>query len=421
MIADQMESRAMVGRQPLFLLLLGIGLLFPLFFQLSGRIYNSLDPMVDSGGLILNLPLPISMLFGLLGGIWLARRYARIKLAVAYLLVMLCMMLLSLLLAGQTSGVGGRKLVAILQVMMPIAGLLLGQMVLRSEQSQIAKAFLYVLLFLVPIQLLVGWMQGRFALTHYLYVFSIYQHFQYVPLILVCAYAFVLVQLWDIERTKLLFLSPLMLIYAVASLSFLTIGALSAVAVCFVFTRAGGGKGVVWAVLVVLALAGGMKTYYYMMKERSGIGAGKEQYVGKFHTLATGQMPRNVDDRLADWKLFGNGILESVRTVVFGHAEPMPREQRSSAHNYYLDTAYTFGVLTLLPTLFLAGWTAYMLWKERRILQPDQIWLGAIVLYLVLVDSNFKVTLRQPYPGIFTYFMWGMLLSTLWSGRRLSK
>ena len=31
----------------------------------------------------------------------------------------------------------------------------------------------------------------------------------------------------------------------------------------------------------------------------------------------------------------------------------------------------------------------------------------------VVIDSNFKVTLRQPYPGIFAYFMWGLLLSRL--------
>jgi hypothetical protein len=36
-----------------------------------------------------------------------------------------------------------------------------------------------------------------------------------------------------------------------------------------------------------------------------------------------------------------------------------------------------------------------------------------MVAFLVLVDSNFKVTLRQPYPGIFAYFLWGLLLSRL--------
>lgn len=40
-------------------------------------------------------------------------------------------------------------------------------------------------------------------------------------------------------------------------------------------------------------------------------------------------------------------------------------------------------------------------------------WLTVIVFYLVVIDSNFKVTLRQPYPGIFAYFMWGLLLSRL--------
>lgn len=36
-----------------------------------------------------------------------------------------------------------------------------------------------------------------------------------------------------------------------------------------------------------------------------------------------------------------------------------------------------------------------------------------LVRFLVLVDSNFEVTLRQPYPGIFAFFLWGLLLARL--------
>jgi hypothetical protein len=29
------------------------------------------------------------------------------------------------------------------------------------------------------------------------------------------------------------------------------------------------------------------------------------------------------------------------------------------------------------------------------------------------LDNNMKVTLRQPYPGVFGFFLWGILLSRL--------
>jgi drug/metabolite transporter superfamily protein YnfA len=44
--------------------------------------------------------------------------------------------------------------------------------------------------------------------------------------------------------------------------------------------------------------------------------------------------------------------------------------------------------------------------------------LTLVVLFLVLIDSNFKVTLRQPYPGVFTFFLWGLLLAKLSRLRR---
>ena len=39
--------------------------------------------------------------------------------------------------------------------------------------------------------------------------------------------------------------------------------------------------------------------------------------------------------------------------------------------------------------------------------------LSVIVLYLLFVDNLFRVSLRQPYSGIFTFFLWGLLISKL--------
>jgi hypothetical protein len=35
------------------------------------------------------------------------------------------------------------------------------------------------------------------------------------------------------------------------------------------------------------------------------------------------------------------------------------------------------------------------------------------VVFALFVDSMFKVPLRQPYPGIFFFFLWGLLLAQL--------
>jgi hypothetical protein len=133
----------------------------------------------------------------------------------------------------------------------------------------------------------------------------------------------------------------------------------------------------------------------------------------KFQSLAEGKMPTNVQERLEDWKFFGGAIFESAKTVLVGHPQPMPREIKSSPHNWYIDMGYTFGLVGILPVLILAAYTAGLCWKHRRKIPAETWWLAALVFYLVIVDSNFKVTLRQPYPGIFAYFLWGLLLSRL--------
>jgi glycosyltransferase involved in cell wall biosynthesis len=126
-------------------------------------------------------------------------------------------------------------------------------------------------------------------------------------------------------------------------------------------------------------------------------------------------LPLNFLERFDDWRLFGKPILDSPKTFLFGHDTPVDRSVRTSAHNYYLDVAYLFGVTALLPVLGLVAFTLVMAWRGRRRVAADPalLVLLAVVLFLVLVDSNFKVTLRQPYPGIAAFFLWGLLLSRL--------
>lgn len=388
---------------------IGFAILFPLFFQLSGNIYNSLGAVIDSGGVLLKLPLPISILACFVG-IWaLKNNYRRASLAIKVVVAMMAMMLVSIILAAEDFTINKQKVVLMVQIMLPVAGLILGQMIIDVEKI-IPKAFLAVLLLLVPAQLAAGWMQSDFALTHYLYVFSIYQHHEFVPLILVCAYAFIMTTLWQNHQNVFYFLTPLMAIYVVASFSLLTIFAFLTFTISFGLSKFHDRTGRVQALLITCVAVICMLSYFFIMK--NGV-IHDAQYTGKYQMVASGETPRNLEDRFYDWKLYGNGIIESVRTSLIGHPAPFPRAVKSSAHNWYLDMAYNFGLISWLPIILLIGYTSYLLWKYKGTLLAETFWLAAIVFYLVVIDSNFKVTLRQPYPGIFAYFLWGILLSVL--------
>jgi O-antigen ligase len=91
----------------------------------------------------------------------------------------------------------------------------------------------------------------------------------------------------------------------------------------------------------------------------------------------------------------------------------MPREMKANPHNWYLDIAYSFGIIGLLPIISLMTFTTLLFWRARKKLTKSSWILLSIVVYIVILDNSFKSTLRQPYPGIFTYFLWGMLLQHL--------
>lgn len=408
------HETADIKSRELILWIIGMGLLFPLFFQISGRIYHSLDPVIDSGGLISQLPLPISVLvcYGSLA--LLAVNYRRASIALKVLVCMTLAMGLSLFLAAPK--IEPRKVILFIQIILPVSGLVLGQLV-EDKNKIIPKAFLVVLLLIVPGQLVAGWMRHNFGLTHNMYFFSIYQHYQFVPLILVCAFTYSMSMLWDTFKKVFYFLTPLMYIYTIASLSMLTLVAFISFISAFSFSRFKGFKKIT-AIILILIFIAGVPTYFSIVESwgqnnQSKSNLGLFQYEGKFGRMQQGKTPKNVGERLEDWKLYGSGIVESAKTVFLGHPEPLPREVKTSAHNWYLDMMYNFGLISVLPIVLLMIYTLYLLWQGRGTWPPGMVWLVAIVFYLVVIDSNFKVTLRQPYPGIFSFFMWGVLLSSL--------
>ena len=399
--------------------MLAITLLFPLFFQLSGGIYRDISVVINSQGILATLPLPISILAAFSIVFFLPNNLQRVRVGLVMVIATLAASLTSVLLGGDAVTPNQRKLLMTAQVLLPLTGLLLGQLIQDSEKI-VARAFLFVLSMVVPFQLVSTWFQGGLVLTHYLYAFSIYSHFQYVTLIFVCAFGYCLTSLWAEHKTWLCILSLWMSIYAVSSLSFLTIFAYFALMSSFLIWKfwryRSSTKTIGIAFILIVTTTFASYVYFKKMEGQRILVEGQQSfYYEKFKEVANGKIPTNVLERLDDWKLFGNGILESEKTFLVGHAQPMPREIRSSPHNFYIDITYSFGVLGLLPIVGLIGYTAYLCWQRRKNLGESTWWLFAIVAYLVLIDSNFKVTLRQPYPGIFAYFLWGLLLSRLQS------
>jgi len=606
--ADMESPDAQAIAQPgrdLLRIFVAFALFFPLFFKLSGEIYNPVDPVVDSGGVLRNLPIPISVLACYGGIVFLGHyRFATRSLGVVFLTFGLMLTAALVTTSGQLASERS-KLLLLLQFILPAFALALGNLYERRQGAREAleRGILWALGVVVPVQLVMTWAQGEVVLQHTMPFFAVYQHFQYVPLMLVGAYLIALYGLWTNGPYRMWvgLLGVLLAVYVAGSFSMLSVALLLgglmvlalrtlmrgqlAATVLFVgacaaaagysylarntvefaekYTatladerppgtdfmagivkyqngtlsisgqpnrpldylvsyiprttkpghvfvvegelRAGGltiglvrdgawyltkditrpgpfsvrlnpPPGHYVAVIANRPSRGQATTKARLMKigwevelaqpappvansvvgppisrsassdegrpmmakpgaPVSGIGRSQPQTTSveiatseptaeaETYALERAQapnkylalLPRNLIERLYDWHLYGGRILTDWNTFLFGHPRPLDRRVLTSAHNYYLDFVYNFGVIAILPLLGLIGLTIRAVWRHRHAVQADLSLFGLslVVLFVLIVDSNFKVTLRQPYPGIIAFFLWGVLLTRL--------
>jgi len=391
-------------------------LFMPLFFQLNGDVFRDPAYIFDTGGQLMQLPVPVSVI-ACYGGILLLGRYARAQLSLTTIFATFTLMLISsVLLAHVQEGREQQaKLILLIQFVLPMFALVLGQLHQENPMDQpiLAACFLWVLAIVVPVQLAFTWSQGMLILTPYFVAFSIFQQLQYVPVIFIAAYLLALYTLWDTPRYRMLLLglAAPMGIYAGASVSALaTAGLIAGVTGFAVMAWRRGEKCKPLALMVATVLVFSIG-YFSLAAGKLG---GKYDLI-RLQTDTAMLAPKNLAVRIDYWKFYSGEILATPKSAMLGHASPPDRTKYPSAHNYYLDFAYNFGLVPLLPLLGLIGLTLFGVHRKWREIRESSPLLGLtfVVLFLILADNSFKVGMRQPYPGILAFFLWGVLLTRL--------
>ncbi|MGY2221514.1 hypothetical protein ACW9IK_02380 [Pseudomonas gingeri] len=398
------------------LLLIALVIFLPIFFQLQGGIFDDPSNSFSSGGVLTLLPIPLSVLVCYPGMVLLGR-YSRARLALLILFFVFIGMLLSSLLLGLDNTGGGRqKLILLIQYVLPMFALVLGQQfgVREDALTQVAKGALLILLTVLPLQLLATMSSGDVVLSPSVYFFSIYQHLQYASVLFVAAFVLALFTLWGRAGFAgwLRALTLLMGCYVVLSWSLLAMLLFVLGMFCFVAQQFMRRRRFASLLLVpFLAVAGALLAVLYI------------RYVSQVEILAPLSETANLSMRVLEgqvgylerWMFYIDGIGASWTSVLFGHAASPDRGLYPSALNYYLDFAYNFGVLGLLPLIVLALYSLVAVcrrWRDFWIHSP-YMGLVLVVVYMLVVDSTFKVGLRQPYSGVIMFFLWGVLLAVI--------
>lgn len=416
------EEGGMFSLKERFLLpFLAFALFVPIFFQLANGVFREQASDFSSGGSLMLLPIPLSVL-ACFAGIILLGSYAKVRLAlVSVFLLFVGMLLSTVLLQSGGEGYERSKLMLLVQYLLPMFALVLGQQygLRRDALGSLARVLFWLLMAVIPLQLVSTLASGMSFLSPSLYVFSVYQHLQYAPVLFVGGFLIAIFTLWENGRFRvwLFLLSTILGFYTSLSVSMLAIGFLFLGMLFFAGRRLmlykdrWLGTTVFLCALFGLALGfmyiSGSELFQLKFGSLGGAGVAVE--------LASNGGPKNVEERFVYWGFYISGITEGWRELLFGHVEVPDRSKFPSAHNYYLDFVYNFGLLAILPMLCLIVYTLYMVLRNFLVVWRSSSMLGVagVVVFLVLADNCLKVGMRQPYPGIITFFLWGVLLALL--------
>lgn len=382
----------------------------PVFFQLGAGVYRGVQEIYDWGGSLSLLPLPLSV-FLVFPLILMLHSFRNVKAFSVFTFFAFTILMCGTMVSSGGHGAEVRdKLFLSLQYLLPFFGLVLAEHAGTSNAlfRRLAKVFFYVSASVAALQLGVSLYSGVPKIQPYLYLFSIYNNLQYASVILVSAYLFSVFALYRDEswRRRLLFLVPVMGLYTAFS------GSISAAALLFAglalfcaVSRSDRATGLVLVTGVLVFWGGAAYSGNFTFLNAAAEGRGSS-------------LTRSFKD---SWAMdvqgfYLRGIRNSdTKTFLFGHPTVPERKLYPSAHNYYLDIMYNFGAVTLLPVLLLIMFTLRLAWTKRSRLagNPGLAGLGFIVFFLVLVENSFKVGLRQPYSGIYAYFLWGLFVAFL--------
>lgn len=414
----------------------------PLFFQLSGSIFR-LDSMnYDTQGKLLLLPLPMASFFCFIG-IALLLRLEKRHFGMGIIFSIFTLMMLSILVSSSESEQTElTKFILLVQFILPMFALVLGSLYIspRSDYLRYEAIVLYILLFVIPLEVISTLIKGSGLLSPDLYVFSLYQHLQYLPVIFIGLYLLAINSLYENKRLRylVLFLAPWMGIYLAASLSILAvILAMLGILVSLWYLNKNGKR---WYGLALIIFLCTSFTLYYPTIQATGVYALKFDQeldasikepilVNKndiqektFMTNFIAVLPNNLKERFHYWVFYGRGVLESPKIFLFGHQVRPDRNKYPSAHNYYLDLMYQFGMMAMLPIIYLIYVTVRNCSRviRARTLTPELAMLMVIVGFMVFADNSLKVSFRQPYSGMIAFFLWGVLLTSLSSRHEIN-
>ncbi|WP_150638292.1 hypothetical protein [Pseudomonas fluorescens] len=392
----------------------------PLFIQLSAGIYQG-EGVVHAGEVkFAMLPIPISVLVCYVGIVMLGG-FSKARMSLVFIFFTFVGMFLTSLLLATDYGLDERsKLTLLLQYMLPMFALVLGQQYASGKDADLmlAKSIFWVLIVIVPLQVASTVIEDTRYLSSSLYLFSVYQGASYVPVVFVGGFLLVLFSFWRVNKYRegLVALSFFMGIYATFSASLIALAFF--IAGVFLFLA----RSFILRIDIARALRiCGLAYVAVFLAFQFWLGGGllRTKSVALPHNWSESFMltpfREALELRASHWGVYYTGFVENISAFLLGHTHVLDRKMFPSAYNYYLDFLYNFGFIAALPLLVIIAFAIYKVADRFAVIFASDKLCGltVVTLFMLLVDNSLQVGMRQPYSGIVVFFLLGILLSSI--------
>jgi hypothetical protein len=383
-------------------------LIVPIFFNLQDGLYIGQNFKKEK---ILELPLPISFfVFTLIFIItffinkkknifFFKEKIVQVYLVSFFLIVFINIFYFNL---------DYERTLYLLQFFLPLLGLFVGYFFFNNFFFLITYRILFIFF---SIHLLGSLLQGKNFLNPYLYFFQIYQNFQYVnPTLIFLACTSLMMIREQIYKINFYLFICLIFIYSFYAYSFSSI-IIFFVSFIFLFKSNFNQKKLKYLFLSLFFLS---LFFIFIqrnntMDKKSFIDKNNINYFNnyqKFTKILNFELPESVSLRARIWNVYVNDIWEN-NSLFFGSRLLDLDKKYSGAHNLFIDSIYKFGILLAIPFFYLFIFIIFSIIKESDSKKKKIL----IIFFLfLLIENFFKTSLKQPYSGIISYYIFAILL-----------
>tara|TARA_B100000963_G_scaffold227335_1_gene198276 strand:+ start:8875 stop:9801 length:927 start_codon:yes stop_codon:yes gene_type:complete len=278
----------------------------------------------------------------------------------------------------------------------------------------------YFLIFILTLQLFFTFFLKKKIIISDILFFTVYQNIQYVSTIYTLLTILVSINLFKEKKLEVIFLNLVSLTYSslTYSLSSLSIFAIFFLGYLFkVFFDKNKNKIKIFKILIlsfvfILLFLG---FFNYLKNDND-----KQKFITdsnnvnyyenmlKFKDILNFKIPANITLRIEIFKKYFHTISNNKRILFLGDKKGELDKKFKSSHNLILDIIYKFGLILVIPYLCLFFAIVFKLSNFKN--KTNDFMSFLILLVVILIENFFKVSLKQPYPGIISFYLIGYYL-----------